>query len=135
MDIIGRSLSAAAVIAVIIFLRRIMFRKIPKRVLSALWLIAAAKLLLPSMGIAVTEGFAADTVVTETVYPVHDIVSAIPEAVMWQYQFRKAIFSFRCADTYGSSERYLQARFLPFIILKAEGSFPVLFPQTITLNR
>lgn len=48
MDIIGRSLSAAAVIAVIIFLRRIMFRKIPKRVLSALWLIAAAKLLLPS---------------------------------------------------------------------------------------
>lgn len=82
MDIIGRSLSAAAVIAVIIFLRRIMFRKIPKRVLSALWLIAAAKLLLPSMGIAVTEGFAADTVVTETVYPVHDIVSAIPEAVI-----------------------------------------------------
>lgn len=34
------------------------------------------------MGIAVTEGFAADTVVTETVYPVHDIVSAIPEAVI-----------------------------------------------------
>ncbi len=67
MDIIGRSLSAAAVIAVIIFLRRIMFRKMPKRVLSSLWLIAAAKLLLPSMGIAVTEGFAADTVVTETV--------------------------------------------------------------------
>ncbi|MCX4255673.1 MAG: M56 family metallopeptidase [Oscillospiraceae bacterium] len=82
MDIIGRSLSAAAVIAVIIFLRRIMFRKMPKRVLSSLWLIAAAKLLLPSMGIAVTEGFAADTVVTETVYPVHEIVSAIPEAVI-----------------------------------------------------
>ena len=136
MDIIGRSLSAAAVIAVIIFLRRIMFRKIPKRVLSALWLIAAAKLLLPSMGIAVTEGFAADTVVTETVYPVHDIVSAIPEAVInVAVPVSESNLFVSLCDTYGSSERYLQARFLPFIILKAEGSFPVLFPQTITLNR
>lgn len=82
MDIIGRSLSAAAVIAVIIFLRKIMFRKLPKRVLSALWLIAAAKLLLPSMGIAVTEAVTPDTAVTETAYSVQDIVPAIPETVI-----------------------------------------------------
>lgn len=86
MDIIGRSLSAAAVIAVIIFLRRIMFRKMPKRVLSALWLIAAAKLLLPSTGIAVTDTVMSDTAVTETsyssVYSARDIVPAVPEAVI-----------------------------------------------------
>jgi len=82
MDIIGRSLSAAAVIAVIVFLRRIMFRKMPKRVLPALWLIAAAKLLLPSMGIAFTEASASDTAVTETAYSVHELVQAMPEAVI-----------------------------------------------------
>lgn len=82
MDIIGRSLSAAAVIAVIIFLRKIMFRKMPKRVLSALWLIAAAKLLLPSIGISVTEAVTPDTAVTETAYSVHDLVPAMPEAVI-----------------------------------------------------
>ncbi len=82
MDIIGRSLSAAAVIAVIVFLRRIMFRKMPKRVLSALWLIAAAKLLLPSMGISFTEASASDTAVTETAYSVRELVQAMPEAVI-----------------------------------------------------
>lgn len=82
MDIIGRSLSAAAVIAVIIFLRQIMFRKMPKRVLSALWLIAAAKLLLPSIGIAAAVTDASDTAVTETAYTVHDLVPAVPEAVI-----------------------------------------------------
>lgn len=68
MDIIGGSLSAAAVIAVIIFMRQVMFKRIPKRVLSALWLIAAVKLLLPTGGIAVTAADASDTAVTETAY-------------------------------------------------------------------
>lgn len=82
MDIIGRSLSAAAVIAVIIFLRQIMFRKMPKRVLSALWLIAAAKLLLPSAGIAFTKSAASGAAVTETAYSVRELVPAVPEAVI-----------------------------------------------------
>lgn len=68
MDIIGVSLSAAAVIAVIIFMRQIMFKRIPKRVLSALWLIAAVKLLMPLGGITVTVADASDTAVTETAY-------------------------------------------------------------------
>ncbi|MDE5991688.1 MAG: M56 family metallopeptidase [Oscillospiraceae bacterium] len=65
MDIIGGSLSAAAVIAVIMFMRLALFQKLPKRVLSALWLIAAAKLLLPFGGIAHAETVASDTAVTE----------------------------------------------------------------------
>lgn len=65
MDIIGVSLSAAAVIAVIMFMRLAMFQRLPKRVLSALWLIAAAKLLLPFGGIAAAEPVASDTAVTE----------------------------------------------------------------------
>lgn len=65
MDIIGGSLSAAAVIAVIMFMRLAMFQKLPKRVLSALWLIAAAKLLLPFGSITAAEATASDTAVTE----------------------------------------------------------------------
>lgn len=68
MDIIGVSLSAAAVIAVIIFMRQVMFKRIPKRVLSALWLIAAVKLLMPPGGFAVTAADASDTAVTEAAY-------------------------------------------------------------------
>lgn len=65
MDIIGGSLSAAAVIAVIMLMRLAMFRRLPKRVLSALWLIAAAKLLLPFGGVTAAEASASDTAVTE----------------------------------------------------------------------
>lgn len=65
MDIIGGSLSAAAVIAVIMFMRLAMFQKLPKRVLSALWLIAAAKLLLPFGGSTPAETVASDAAVTE----------------------------------------------------------------------
>lgn len=68
MDIIGGSLSAAAVIAVIIFMRRVMFKKIPKRVLSALWLIAAVKLLLPFAAVTDDAADTFDTAVTETAY-------------------------------------------------------------------
>lgn len=67
MNIIGGSLSAAVVITVIIFMRRLMFKRIPKRVLSALWLIAAVKLLLPFGEIAFTAVDASDTAVTEAV--------------------------------------------------------------------
>lgn len=65
MDIIGGSLSAAAVIAVIMFMRLAMFQKLPKRVLSALWLIAAAKLLLPFGFITAADMSPSDTAVTE----------------------------------------------------------------------
>lgn len=68
MDIIGGSLSAAAVIAVIIFMRRVMFTKIPKRALSALWLIAAVKLLLPYGELFSAAADASDTAATEVVY-------------------------------------------------------------------
>ncbi|MDE6745960.1 MAG: M56 family metallopeptidase, partial [Oscillospiraceae bacterium] len=65
MDIIGGSLSAAAVIAVIMLMRLAMFQKLPKRVLSALWLIAAAKLLLPFGCITAAKSVTSDTAVTE----------------------------------------------------------------------
>lgn len=85
MDIIGGSLSAAAVIAVIMLMRLAMFQKLPKRVLSALWLIAAAKLLLPFGGIAVTETVASDTAVTEVAYsaaPAAEAVRTVSSAVV-----------------------------------------------------
>lgn len=85
MDIIGGSLSAAAVIAVIMLMRLAMFQKLPKRVLSALWLIAAAKLLLPFGGIAVTETAASDTAVTEVAYsaaPAAEAVRTVSSAVV-----------------------------------------------------
>lgn len=81
MDIIGRSLSAAAVIAVIIFMRKALFRKLPKRMLSALWLIAAAKLLLPLGGLTLIGTGASDTDVTEAVYSA-SAVPAVPNAVI-----------------------------------------------------
>ncbi|MCM1059045.1 MAG: M56 family metallopeptidase [Eubacterium sp.] len=88
MDIIGRSLSAAAVIAVIMFMRNVLFGKLPKRMLPLLWLLAAAKLLLPvpvpsgdaaaalSCGEAVTE-----TVCSETPAVYEFAVSPITVAV------------------------------------------------------
>ena len=85
MDIIGGSLSAAAVIAVIMFMRLAMFQKLPKRVLSALWLIAAAKLLLPFGGIAASETVTSDTAVTEVAYsasPVAEAVRTVPNAAV-----------------------------------------------------
>lgn len=86
MDIIGRSLSAAAVIAVIIFLRRVMFKKMPKRVLSALWLIAAAKLLIPSgAGAAAAAVSHVSDAVAETSYsavPAYGAPSGFSEAVI-----------------------------------------------------
>ncbi|MBD5138891.1 MAG: hypothetical protein HDT24_06265 [Ruminococcus sp.] len=85
MDIIGGSLSAAAVIAVIMFMRLAMFQKLPKRVLSALWLIAAAKLLLPFGDIAVTETAASDTAVTEVTSlaaPAAEAVRTVSNAVV-----------------------------------------------------
>ena len=78
MDIIGRSLSAAAVIAVIILMRQVMFKKISKRVLSALWLIAAAKLLLPFAETAIVGTISSDTAVSEIAYSAVPAASAAP---------------------------------------------------------
>ncbi|MDE6600098.1 MAG: M56 family metallopeptidase, partial [Oscillospiraceae bacterium] len=85
MDIIGGSLSAAAVIAVIMLMRLVMFQKLPKRVLSALWLIAAAKLLLPLGGIAALETVTSDTAVTEYAYsasPAAEAVRTVSDAAV-----------------------------------------------------
>ncbi|MDE7279434.1 MAG: M56 family metallopeptidase, partial [Oscillospiraceae bacterium] len=77
MDIIGRSLSAAAVIALIVFMRQVMFKRLPKRVLSALWLIAAVKLLLPFGGITVTVAETSDTAVAEVAYSAVQTVQTV----------------------------------------------------------
>ena len=81
MDIIGRSLSAAAVITAIILMRRIMFQKLPKRVLPALWLIAAAKLLLPFGGTVAAGASSYNTAVSEIAYSAVPAASDAPTAI------------------------------------------------------
>lgn len=85
MDIIGGSLSAAAVIAVIMFMRLAMFQRLPKRLLSALWLLAAVKLLLPFGGITAGSAAASDMAVTETASfaeAAAETVRTVPNAVV-----------------------------------------------------
>ncbi|MGN1415733.1 MAG: M56 family metallopeptidase [Oscillospiraceae bacterium] len=72
MDIIGMSISGAVMILLIILLRRIFRKSLPKRAVKLMWLAAAVRLLVPvdgllSVSTSVTYDMG-DTVVTKTVF-------------------------------------------------------------------
>lgn len=139
MDIIGGSLSAAAVIAVIMLMRLAMFQRLPKRVLSALWLIAAAKLLLPFGGIAASETVTSDTAVTEVAYSaasaaeaVRTISDAVVNVSVSVPVSGNSLFICECIWLFGA---VLVSAFFAFTHIKTRRTFSCALPADYDISQ
>lgn len=139
MDIIGGSLSAAAVIAVIMFMRLAMFQKLPKRVLSALWLIAAAKLLLPFGSITASEAVASDTAVTEVasfaeaaVETVRTVSDAVVNVAVSVPVSENSFFIAECTWLFGA---VFVSAFFVFTHIKTRRTFSCALPAEYDISQ